>query len=426
MLSRNPLPHAACLAAFVVLPAYGQSLHRHFVFGSDSKASPDVTAVTTPAPYGFGTGYGFEGDAPVVTAASAGGHPFVFSFDAPEGNYRVTATLGGDDAGVTTVKTELRRLMVETAATPAGGATTASFIVNVRNPNLPGGGQVRLKTPRESETEARAWDNRLTLEFDGNNPSVRAIEVTQVDVPTLYLLGDSTVCDQSGEPYASWGQMLPRFFKPTVAVANHGESGETVGDSNSRYRFAKILSLIKPGDVFIVQFGHNDMKEKAKDPDAAQKYKAGLIDWVRQVKAKGATAVIVAPMNRHSFTDGKVANSLEEYPQMAREAATESGAALIDLNAQSKILYEALGEQGSLALFEHSADGAQRDATHHSPYGAYELAKLVIQGLRDDHLAIASQVVDDLPRFDPAHPDTEAAFAVPPSLSLAAAKPFGS
>ncbi len=402
------------------------AFHKAFVFGQGARTSEDTVGVAQPAPYSQGWGYGFEGDLPAAGASSVGGKPFFFSFDAPEGNYRITVTLGADAASDTTIKAELRRLMAEPVAVPAGGTVTRTFIVNVRTPALPGGGVVKLKAPRESEQEARDWDSRVTLEFDGANPEVKSLTVDAADVPTIYLLGDSTVCDQMGEPYASWGQMLPDFFKPGVAIANHGESGESVSASIGRGRFDKILSLIRPGDVFIVQFGHNDMKEKAKDPDAAKKYKAGLIEWAKAVKAKGATAVIVTPMNRHTFENGKVINSLEEYPQMAREAAAESGAQLIDLNAQSKILYESFGEQGSLHLFEHNEDYSKMDATHHSPFGAYELAKIIVEGLRADKLPIAKQVRDDLPRFDPAHPDAEADFKVPPSASFATAKPFGS
>ena len=421
----RPAASAGTVAAAQAAPAQTQPYHRVFVFGQDARGSNTVTAVKTAAPYSPGWGFGFEGDTPSVEATSVGGNPFFFSFDAPEGNYKITVTLGADETSDTTVKAELRRLMIEAAAVPAGGSVTKTFIVNVRTPALPGGGVVRLKAPRESEQEARDWDSRITLEFDGTHPSVRSLTVDRVDVPTIYLLGDSTVCDQMGEPYASWGQMLPRFFKPTVAVANHAESGETVAASNARGRFEKILSLIKPGDVFIVQFGHNDMKEKAKDPDAASKYKAGLIAWANAIKAKGATPVIVTPMNRHTFQDGHVVNSLEEYPQMAREAAAETGSALIDLNAQSKILYEAFGETGSLHLFEHNADYTQKDGTHHSPFGAYELAKLIVQGLIDDKLPIAQQVVDDWKPFDPSHPDSESDFHVPPSVTFATAKPFG-
>jgi lysophospholipase L1-like esterase len=426
------LPRLLLLALPLLLPISAHAAptpaapyHRVFVFGQSARSSNTVTAINTAAPYSPGWGFGFEGDAPTVESSSAGGKPFFFSFDAPEANYRITVTLGGDEPSDTTLKAELRRLMVETVATPANGSITKTFLVNVRTPALPGGGVLRLKAPRESEQEARDWDSRITLEFDGTNPSVRSLTVDRVDVPTIYLLGDSTVCDQMGEPYASWGQMLPRFFKPTVAVANHAESGETVAASNTRGRFEKILSLIQPGDVFIVQFGHNDMKEKAKDPDAANKYKAGLVAWANAIKTKGATPVIVTPMNRHTFNDGHVVNSLEEYPQMALEAAAETGAALIDLNAQSKILYEAFGETGSLHLFEHNADYTQKDGTHHSPFGAYELAKLIVQGLIDDKLPIAHQVVDDWKPFNPAHPDAEAGFHVPPSVNFATAKPLG-
>jgi lysophospholipase L1-like esterase len=425
-----PKPHLLPLAFSLLLAVslQGQTTpyHRDFLFGQNARGSESITAIKTAAAYLPGWGFGFEGDAPAVEASSIGGAPFFFSFDAPEGNYKINVTLGADEPSDTTVKAELRRLMVETAAAPADGSVTKTFIVNVRTPALSTGGVVQLKAPRESEQESRDWDSRITLEFDGTHPSVRRITVDRIDVPTIYLLGDSTVCDQMGEPYASWGQMLPVFFKPTVAIANHAESGETVAASNARHRFDKILSLIKPGDVFIVQFGHNDMKEKAKDPDAPMKYKQGLIAWANAIKAKGATAIIVTPMNRHTFVDGHVVNSLEEYPQLAREAAAETGAALIDLNAQSKILYEAFGEKGSLHLFEHNADYTQMDGTHHSPFGAYELAKLIVQGLIDDKLPVAQQVLNGWKFFDPAHPDAESDFHVPPSTTFASAKPLGS
>ena len=142
-------------ALLLAAPASAQDWHRHFVFGTGAKPSQTDTAVATPALYGFGTGFGFEGDAPTLSADSAGGKPFFFSFAAPEGNYKVTVTLGGDQASDTTVKAELRRLMLETVAAPAGGAVTKTFIVNVRTPDLITGGQVRLKAPRESVDEAR-------------------------------------------------------------------------------------------------------------------------------------------------------------------------------------------------------------------------------------------------------------------------------
>lgn len=417
-------------ALFVLLPlafasaALAQAPSTRYGFGEAAKSGDRTVSAAQPL-YDATRGYGLEGAAAVTIAKSAqSDQPFFFSADAPEGNYKVTVVLGGEAASVTTVKAELRRLMLDAVAVPAGGSVTKSFVVNVRTPAYPGG-PVRLKEPRESVQEAVAWDKRLTLEFNGQRPAVRSITIAPVQVPTIYLLGDSTVTDQSGEPYASWGQMLTAFFEPTVAIANHGESGESVASSNDRGRFAKIISLIKPGDVFVAQFGHNDMKETARNPAAPQAYREGLTAWAKAVQAKGGAAVIVTPMNRHTFKDGVVTDSLAPYPQMGREAAAASGAVLIDLNASSKVLYETLGETPSLELFKHNADGTGRDATHHGPYGAYEIAKLVLQGMRDAKLPIASHIRKDLPRFDPAKPMPLADFHVPPSPTYTDQRPLG-
>src|SRR5205823_1539538 len=105
-------------------------------------------------------------------------------------------------------------------------------------------------------------------------------------------------------------------------------------------------------------------------------YKAVLVKWVADVKAKGGTPVLITPMNRHSFEGSTITNSLKDYPDMVRQAAAETGATLIDLNAMSKTLYEALGPETSIQLFEHvGSDTTKFDHTHHSPYGAYELAE---------------------------------------------------
>ena len=388
-----------------------------FAFGADptpARARAGALAYSDQA------GFGVEGAMPALEAHSAGKTPFFFSVDVPEGNYKVTVTFGGDAASDTTVKAELRRLMLERVVVGAGGSATRTFIVNVRTPAYPGGA-VKLK-PREIAQEARAWDSRLSLEFDGT-PAVRALKIEPADVPTIYVLGDSTVADQPGEPYASWGQMLPRFFKPSVAVANHAGSGESTFSAIIANRFEKIAARIRPGDYFLVQFGHND--QKSKDPDAEQKFKANLVAWVQRVKAAGATPVIVTPMFRNRFDGDQAVDTAGPFPRLAREAAQESGALLIDLHARSKVLYEAMGPRGIDALFMHNADFSVKDGSHHGPYGAYELAKIVVQGLRDAKTPIARAIVDDLPPYDPRKPMPESEFKVPPSIVAAEERPLG-
>jgi lysophospholipase L1-like esterase len=323
------------------------------------------------------------------------------------------------------VKSELRRLMLENVTTRPGETVTKTFTVNVRTPKIPTGGEVRLKAPRETVEEAWNWDPRLTLEINGAHPAVRTIAIAPAHVPTLYLLGDSTVCDQPAEPYNSWGQMLPRFFRPGIAVANHGESGETYRDSLARRRLDKIVSGMKPGDTLVMQFGHNDQKQ-IKDGKGGPftTYKAEIKAHVDAVRARGGLPVIVSSMERRGFdADGRVIPSLKDYAEAARQSAQELNVPFIDLNSMSKTFYEALGPEGSKAAFAEPAPG-RLDNTHHDSYGSYELAKAVVLGLRQARVPAADFIVDDF-AFDPAHPDPVASFAVPPSPHHTVERPLG-
>jgi lysophospholipase L1-like esterase len=233
---------------------------------------------------------------------------------------------------------------------------------------------------------------------------VRSVAVASADVPTVFLLGDSTVCDQPREPYASWGQMLPRFFAATVAVANHAESGESVAGAIVAKRVEKVLTAARAGDYLFLQFGHNDMKVVSADAYAAE-----LKRVVVAAKAKKVLAVLVTPVNRRTFQGETVTNSLKDFPDAVRSLAKVEAVPLIDLHAASKTLYEALGPEKSGSLFK-SGDG-----THHNNYGAYELARCVVEGIRTAVPDLAKHVADDAKPFDPAKPDPIDAANLPPS-----------
>jgi hypothetical protein len=98
---------------------------------------------------------------------------------------------------------------------------------------------------------------------------------------------------------------------------------------------------------------------------------------------------------------------------------------LIDLNAMSKTMYEALGPTPSIAMFEHAAGSQKFDQTHHSPYGAYELAKCVIEGIRQNKLPLADHIADDVLAFDPAKPDTGQQVEIPASPAVTKLRPLG-
>lgn len=374
----------------------------------------DLTAIPSTTLYSEAAGFGYE-------TPGSGDPPYYFSAHVPEeGNYRVTVKLGAPAAATTTtIKAELRRLMVEKVDTKPGEFVTRTFIVNVRRSQIPGGGVVKLKD-REKTSEAWAWDDKLTLEFTNAHPGVAAIDIEKADaIPTLYIVGDSTSTDQPLEPYNSWGQMITAFFKPAIGVANHGESGESLRGFLGERRWAKVMSGLKPGDYLLIQMGHNDQKEKGEGVGAMTTYKADLKRMVSDARERGAMPIVITSVNRLTFgPDGKIVNSLGEYPEAVRQVAAEEHIALIDLNAMSKPFYEALGPVDAHLAF------AGKDTTHHDNYGSYELAKCVAQGLKDAKSPLANYLVD-LPRFDPARPDPVASFAIPAEPAAKAETPYG-
>jgi lysophospholipase L1-like esterase len=414
-----------CLLLATALLATNAWAQQPLRYSFDGKPATGEVAVQADTTYSRERGYGFEPD----DKRNAAGQPYFFSVDLPEGNYRITATLGGPQASDTTIKAELRRLMLDGLQLPAGQTQTRSFIVNVRTAAItaaPGieAGRVKLKE-REIASEAWAWDRRLTLEINGSPPALTHLRIEPVKAPTVYLLGDSTVADQSAEPYASWGQMLTALFKPTVAVANHAQSGETLRDSLNRRRLDKILSTLQPGDTVLLQFGHNDQKQQKDGSGNARTYQAELRTHAEAIQARGGIPVVVSSMERRNFdpATGKLRPSLTEYADAARAVAQAMQLAFIDLHAMSIRFYEALGPERSQAA--HPVNHGKLDNTHHNNYGAMQLARLVAQGLREARVPVAGELRDDLGAFSPAQPPAPEQFRLAASPGFTQLRPLG-
>lgn len=381
----------------------------HFSFSDPTPAG--ATRVAPTLKYSAEMGYGFD-------VPPSGDEGFIFSVDVAEGNYDVTVVLGDAKSDSdTTVKAEQRRLMAEAVKTAAGRFETRTFTVNVRTAALAGGGAVKLKG---REGDMPRWDKRLSLEFVGPRPRIASVKIERNDkAVTVFLAGDSTVTDSPREPYNSWGQMLTRFFKAGVAVANHAESGESLRSFTGSKRIDKIYESIKPGDWLFIQFGHNDQKDKRPEAGAMTTYKTSLLEYAKEATKRGAKVVIVTPVSRRSFgAEGKIVSNLGEFPEAARLAAKEAGVALIDLNAMSQRFYEAMGVEASKQAF------APGDNTHHNNYGSYEIAKCVVKGIVESKLELARFVVEDF-SFEPSRPDEIGRFAVPASVGKTNVKPEG-
>jgi lysophospholipase L1-like esterase len=407
-------------------------LSYRFQFGAQ-KTAPGYTLVAPGAVYAKETGYGFEPDSAVTTVAGEEGEPlhsgavtsakpFAFSVAVPEGNYRVTVTLGDPKAeAITTVKAEVRRLMVEHIRIGAGQFETRTFTVNVRRPQISTGGMVDLDSHEwdkaANKALSRSWDDKLTLTFSDSHPALAALEIQKVDnAVTVFLLGDSTVVDQPRGPGSSWGQMFPRWFKPEVAIANHAESGETLKGFLKERRWDKVLDSIKPGDYVVIEFGTNDSKDSGPQniypnqsfsetyAPADTTYRELLRRFVLDAQKLGALPIIASPSARR----GEVARptSLGAYADAAVATAKELGIPSIDLNAMGVELNAALG-----------ADATRQfgDRTHHVEYGSYLQAKCIVEGIRRNNLDLAKYIVDDFGTFDPSHPEpTPAHFTLPP------------
>jgi lysophospholipase L1-like esterase len=435
---------ALCLASFLLHGQKQKSRTYRFDFGS-GKTQKGFTQVAPSLLYNKESGYGFLPGASLKSVDHKGSNaletdfvtsdkPFYFTIDVPEGNYDVRVLLG-DEKGTssTTVRAECRRLMLETVSTSQGKIEKKEFTVHVRNRVIADrGDSVRLKS---RELNYLHWDNQLTLEFNGKEPKVCSVEITPAAKPiTVFLAGNSTVVDQANEPYAAWGQMIPAFFVPgKIVIANYAESGETLKAFRNEKRLDKILSLMKTGDYLFIEFAHNDQKPGGNYLEPFTTYKETLNSYIKVARDRGGIPVLVTSMLRRNFDEqGKIVNTLGDYPEAVRQTGKEENVAVIDLNAMSRTLYESWGPDKSIKAFVHfpantfpGQDKELKDNTHFTPYGAYELAKCVVEGIRLNKLGIANYLIPDLPAFSPAQPDSFDRFDWPLSPEVAAVKPDG-
>lgn len=423
---------------------FAQQTTFKFDFGGDRNESGFIT-ITSISKFDKKVGYGFM-DISDLKSVENGGNaltgdfitsnkPFYFSVAIPEGNYDIQLNLG-DTKGTseTTVRVENRRMMLNNVKTKKGEIFEKQISVHqkdsiIRNQEGTQIGIVKLK-PRERKY--LHWDNLLTIEFNGKAPKVCSVIIQpNKKAKTIYITGDSTVVDAQYEPWASWGQMLPYFFVPNeVVIANYAESGETLKAFEDRHRIDKIWNKIKPGDYLFVQFGHNDQKAGNSTKSG---YRKRLKDWILKAKELGATPILITSMNRRVFDgNSKILNTLDDFPDAMREIAKEENVDLIDLNALSKALFEAMGPEAAKKAFVHypansypNQPNSLADDTHFNTYGAYELAQCVVKSIVDQNLPLKKYISKSYKSFNPKKPDDVEKFHWPESIFMESLKPDG-
>ncbi|WP_189306666.1 rhamnogalacturonan acetylesterase [Streptomyces cinerochromogenes] len=220
---------------------------------------------------------------------------------------------------------------------------------------------------------------------------------------TLYIAGDSTAAQKYADaaPETGWGMALPFFLGKGMKVADHAVNGRSSKSFVDEGRLDAILAGIRPGDVLLIQFGHND--EKAGDPTRSTEpwstYQRYLRLYVEGARARGARPVLATPVERRRFdAEGNALPTHGDYPAAMRALAGEEGVALLDTEALSLALWQRLGAEETKTYFNWTA--TEQDNTHFNPPGAIAVARLVAQELLRTRVLARRDVVrlhEDVP-----------------------------
>ncbi|MFF5478569.1 rhamnogalacturonan acetylesterase [Streptomyces sp. NPDC012935] len=201
---------------------------------------------------------------------------------------------------------------------------------------------------------------------------------------TLYIAGDSTAAQKYADaaPETGWGMALPFLLRKNLLVSNHAVNGRSSKSFVDEGRLDVVLAAIRPGDLLLIQFAHND--EKATDParytepwttyqDYLRLYIAGAVD-------RGARPVLATAVERRRFDgDGNALPTHGDYPAAMRALAREERVALLDVQALSLALWQRLGVEETKTYFNWTA--TEQDNTHFNPPGAIAVARLVVREL---------------------------------------------
>jgi lysophospholipase L1-like esterase len=217
---------------------------------------------------------------------------------------------------------------------------------------------------------------------------------------TVYLAGDSTMAQKLPEkrPETGWGEALQQFFdERKVRIENHAQNGRSTRTFISEQRWQAIVDKLKPGDYVFIEFGHNDeSKEKTDRYTPPADFRQNLLRFIADVRAKRATPVLLTPVMRRRFdSQGVLQDTHGEYPDIVRSVAAEQKVALIDMHRRSAQVLKSYGPDESRKLFLQLRAGENEnypkgieDNTHFSPRGAELMARLAVEGIREQRLGL--------------------------------------
>ncbi|GMW02087.1 MAG: hypothetical protein AMXMBFR84_32230 [Candidatus Hydrogenedentota bacterium] len=222
-------------------------------------------------------------------------------------------------------------------------------------------------------------------------------------IPRLYVIGDSTAASYPDDrsPLTGWAQVLQDAFDADrLIVENRAKSGRSSKSFFEEGAWQPILEALKPGDFVFIQFGHNDSNKddpnRFTEPDTT--YKAFLTTYVENTRSKGATPILLTPINRNRWNaDGVFEDSMGEYPRAVRELAKALDVPVIDMHRLTETRFSHLGPDGTRQLFLYLKKGespnypdGKEDGTHLCLNGAREICSLAVDEIRNSRLPLAA------------------------------------
>jgi lysophospholipase L1-like esterase len=242
-------------------------------------------------------------------------------------------------------------------------------------------------------------------------PLLLALVLQAAAKPSLFIIGDSTVRNNTTPNQRGWGDPLATHFDAEkIHVHNHAIGGRSSRSFLTEGRWAAVVDALQPGDFVLIQFGHNDggemftgnrprasikgngdesrtgVVEATGSEETVLSYGAYLRTYCEQALAKGATPIVLSLIPRNIWREGKIGRATNDYGRWAREAALQAGAHFIDFNSLLADRYEQLGAERTAEFFNAG------DHTHTNDAGAAFNAAALADALREldcplrDHL----------------------------------------
>ncbi len=227
-----------------------------------------------------------------------------------------------------------------------------------------------------------------------------AARVLNPNLPTIFIAGDSTAARGAGAAQQGWAVPFSDYFDSTqVNVVNRARGGRSSRTFVTEGLWDQLLTGVKPGDIVLIQFGHNDAGA-VNDTSRARGSLRGIGDETEEIdnlmtkkhevvhtfgwylnkmiadtKAKGGTPIVLSLTIRDIWKDGKVERGSGRYSQWSAEVAKTNGVQFIDVMNLVADKFDALGQEKVHALYP-------RDHTHFNAIGAELHAATVVSGLK--------------------------------------------